>query len=81
MADNTVPIPQPPGLPLLGNINDINPEFPLGSMINMADKYGVCLIPYTQRPGCDLMLTCWTGNIPSQSSWKKCGRHFLASSG
>ncbi|KAK2614230.1 hypothetical protein N8I77_001076 [Diaporthe amygdali] len=40
MADNTVPIPQPPGLPLLGNINDINPEFPLGSMINMADKYG-----------------------------------------
>lgn len=42
MADNTVPIPQPPGLPLLGNINDINPEFPLGSMINMADKYGVC---------------------------------------
>lgn len=42
MADNTEPIPQPPGLPLLGNINDINPEFPLGSMINMADKYGVC---------------------------------------
>ncbi|POS72529.1 bifunctional P-450/NADPH-P450 reductase [Diaporthe helianthi] len=40
MADNTVPIPQPPGLPLLGNINDINPEFPLGSMLNMADKYG-----------------------------------------
>lgn len=40
MADNTVPIPQPPQWPLLGNINDIDPAFPLGSMINMADKYG-----------------------------------------
>lgn len=50
MADNTVPIPQPPGLPLLGNINDINPEFPLGSMMNMADKYGVCLLWCAQTP-------------------------------
>lgn len=50
MADNTVPIPQPPGLPLLGNINDINPEFPLGSMINMADKYGVRSLMTTSRP-------------------------------
>lgn len=50
MADNTVPIPQPPGLPLLGNINDINPEFPLGSMINMADKYGVCSLMCAQWP-------------------------------
>lgn len=49
MADNTVPIPQPPGLPLLGNINDINPEFPLGSMMNMADKYGVGLLMSTSR--------------------------------
>lgn len=40
MAENTVPIPQPPTWPLLGNINDIDSNFPLGSMINMAEKYG-----------------------------------------
>ncbi|TDZ38726.1 Bifunctional cytochrome P450/NADPH--P450 reductase [Colletotrichum spinosum] len=36
----SVPIPEPPGLPLLGNINEINPDFPLGSMMAMADQYG-----------------------------------------
>ncbi|KAL0944912.1 bifunctional p-450-like protein [Colletotrichum truncatum] len=36
----TVPIPEPSGLPLLGNINEIDPEFPLGSMISLADQYG-----------------------------------------
>ncbi|KAK2772190.1 bifunctional p-450:NADPH-p450 reductase [Colletotrichum kahawae] len=36
----TVPIPEPYGLPLLGNINDIDPEFPLGSMTSLADQYG-----------------------------------------
>lgn len=35
-----VPIPEPPGLPLLGNITNINPEFPLGSMLEMADTHG-----------------------------------------
>ncbi|KAK1624421.1 cytochrome P450 [Colletotrichum phormii] len=36
----TVPIPEPSGLPFLGNINEIDPEFPLGSMISLADQYG-----------------------------------------
>ncbi|GKT85913.1 bifunctional P-450:NADPH-P450 reductase [Colletotrichum tofieldiae] len=36
----TVPIPEPPGLPFLGNINEIDQEFPLGSMISLADQYG-----------------------------------------
>ncbi|KAL1844507.1 hypothetical protein VTK73DRAFT_2395 [Phialemonium thermophilum] len=40
MADKTEPIPSPPGLPVLGNINDIDADFPLGSMLNLADKYG-----------------------------------------
>jgi cytochrome P450/NADPH-cytochrome P450 reductase len=35
-----VPIPSPPGMPVLGNVGDINPEFPLGSLVNLADKYG-----------------------------------------
>lgn len=36
----TVPIPGPPGLPLVGNAFDIDTEFPLGSMINFANQYG-----------------------------------------
>lgn len=34
------PIPQPPGLPIVGNINDIDPELPLLSVMNLADQYG-----------------------------------------
>ncbi|OLN81295.1 Bifunctional P-450:NADPH-P450 reductase 6 [Colletotrichum chlorophyti] len=36
----TIPIPEPSGLPFLGNINEIDPEFPLGSMLSLADQYG-----------------------------------------
>lgn len=45
----TVPIPEPYGLPLLGNINDIDPEFPLGSMTSLADQYGK-LTPLAAAP-------------------------------
>lgn len=38
--DQTVPIPEPQGLPLLGNIGAIDNEFPLGSLLSMASKYG-----------------------------------------
>jgi cytochrome P450 / NADPH-cytochrome P450 reductase len=40
MADTTVRIPEPPGLPLLGNIADIDSEYPLGSFLHLADIYG-----------------------------------------
>lgn len=40
MSEGTIPIPSPPGLPFLGNVGDIDPNFPLGSMVNMAEKYG-----------------------------------------
>jgi cytochrome P450/NADPH-cytochrome P450 reductase len=39
MANNIVPIPEPPGLPIIG-FTDIDTEFPLGSLVNLADKYG-----------------------------------------
>lgn len=42
MAETTVPIPGPPGLPLIGNVNDIDPILPLISFMNMAEKYGRC---------------------------------------
>lgn len=34
------PIPQPPGVPLLGNVYDIDPELPLQSLELLADNYG-----------------------------------------
>ncbi|KAF3767140.1 hypothetical protein M406DRAFT_39325 [Cryphonectria parasitica EP155] len=40
MAETAVPIPSPPGLPLIGNVTDIDPNFPLGSLLNMAETYG-----------------------------------------
>lgn len=35
-----VPIPEPEGLPILGNINNVDKEFPLGSMVSLADQFG-----------------------------------------
>ncbi|KAH8888031.1 cytochrome P450 [Thozetella sp. PMI_491] len=35
-----VPIPKPPGLPIVGNVTDIDPTFPLGSFLNLSEKYG-----------------------------------------
>ena len=34
------PVPQPPGLPLLGNIRDVDPENALESISRLADLYG-----------------------------------------
>ncbi|KAB5577830.1 putative bifunctional P-450:NADPH-P450 reductase [Coniochaeta sp. 2T2.1] len=39
-VEGTVPIPSPRGLPFLGNIKDINPELPLESFLDMAERYG-----------------------------------------
>ncbi|KAG4255585.1 cytochrome P450 [Fusarium proliferatum] len=40
MTTECTPIPQPPRLPLLGNVGDIDMEFPLRSMVHFATKYG-----------------------------------------
>jgi len=36
----TTPIPKPPGVPLLGNIFDVNPANTWWSLKTLADKYG-----------------------------------------
>lgn len=36
-----IEIPEPAGLPFLGNIAAIDSEFPLGSMKSLADQYGL----------------------------------------
>jgi cytochrome P450 / NADPH-cytochrome P450 reductase len=33
-------IPQPSGLPILGNLLDIDMEFPLKSLFDLAEKHG-----------------------------------------
>jgi len=42
--EGTIPIPEPKGLPFLGNALDIDTEFPLGSMLNFADQFGTVFI-------------------------------------
>lgn len=37
---DTVPIPQPRGYPLVGNVTDIDPEHPITSFLNLAHEYG-----------------------------------------
>lgn len=40
----SVPIPGPRGVPLVGNVYDIEREVPLNSMELMADHYGTYLL-------------------------------------
>ena len=37
-----VEIPEPSGLPFLGHIGSIDQDFPLGSMVGLADELGAC---------------------------------------
>lgn len=37
----TAEIPHPAGLPLLGNIRDVDPEVPTESLSQLADTYGM----------------------------------------
>jgi cytochrome P450 / NADPH-cytochrome P450 reductase len=36
----TTPIPQPPGIPFLGNVNTIDRELPIRSHIQLQKTYG-----------------------------------------
>ncbi|KID78722.1 Bifunctional P-450:NADPH-P450 reductase, partial [Metarhizium brunneum ARSEF 3297] len=40
MAVDTVPIPGPSGLPILGNVTDVDIDHPLQSFIRLSDRYG-----------------------------------------
>lgn len=41
MAITEIPIPEPRGLPFLGNIAEFNPENPLNDIQRLADTFGV----------------------------------------
>lgn len=48
MADSMqepVPIPEPAGLPLLGHVRALEPDFPLGSMLSLAQTHGTTALP------------------------------------
>ncbi|KAI1866757.1 uncharacterized protein JN550_007304 [Neoarthrinium moseri] len=40
MAKKTVPLPQPSTAPFIGNLADIDMDYPTGSMLHLAKKYG-----------------------------------------
>lgn len=44
----STPIPGPPGIPLLGNINDVDPAEAIVSLGRLADTYG--LNPFNELP-------------------------------
>jgi cytochrome P450/NADPH-cytochrome P450 reductase len=43
MSQDAVPIPQPRGLPIVGNALDFDAEYPLGTVMRLADQYGATL--------------------------------------
>lgn len=45
MAGQTVEIPEPPRVPFLGHVTDIDMELPMRSFVHLAEKYGrtLCL--------------------------------------
>ena len=45
----SVPIPSPPGVPLLGNIFDVDPKQSLLSLAHIAEKYGECFLQETSE--------------------------------
>lgn len=42
----TTPIPSPPGLPLVGNMFDIDPQDRMNSIMHLADIYGTAILPW-----------------------------------
>ncbi len=36
----TTPIPQPPAVPLVGNIRDVDPHVPITSLLSLSQRYG-----------------------------------------
>ena len=40
----SVPVPQPPGLPLLGNVADIDPNNGVLSLFHLSEKYGTSVL-------------------------------------
>jgi cytochrome P450/NADPH-cytochrome P450 reductase len=68
-----VPIPEPPGLPILGNVTSLNPEYPLGSMMELAEKYGE--IYRLRLPGRTVVFLCTRDLVHEacdEKRFKKC---------
>ena len=45
----TVPIPEPPGLPFFGNMNEINPANATADFVRLADTYGESIVVLWQQ--------------------------------
>lgn len=66
----TEPIPGPPGLPLLGNINDIDPADSMASLLRLADTYGkLILTPMIHVLNCQVPSTNSRSEVARKSSY------------
>ncbi|KAI8722871.1 Bifunctional cytochrome P450/NADPH--P450 reductase [Fusarium sp. LHS14.1] len=69
----TVEIPTPAGLPLLGNIKSIDPEFPLGSMVALADQHGeIYRLKFPGRTVVILSTQALVNETCNEKRFKKC---------
>ena len=48
MSSKEIPIPGPKGVPLLGNVYDVDKDVPIHSLELMADNYGILPLPTFQ---------------------------------
>jgi hypothetical protein len=49
-------IPSPPGIPILGNVFDVDPNNTWTSLNKLAAQYGKCASPPKQHPVSELMI-------------------------
>ncbi|RMJ16074.1 hypothetical protein CDV36_004236 [Fusarium kuroshium] len=69
----TVEIPTPSGLPLLGNIKSIDPEFPLGSMVSLAEQHGeIYRLKFPGRTVVILSTQALVNETCNEKRFKKC---------
>jgi hypothetical protein len=62
----SLPIPQPPAIPLLGNIFDVNPDDSIASLSHLAGIYGV---HRQQNPGPASFLIIFRTNLQIVLLW------------
>jgi cytochrome P450 / NADPH-cytochrome P450 reductase len=68
MAAKT-PIPEPPGLPILGNIADFNTDYFLGVLLQFVSKYGE--IYRCRFPGGRTLVVCSTQALVNETCDEK----------
>jgi hypothetical protein len=69
------PIPGPPGLPILGNINDVDPVDTTASLSRLADTYGMFTMLEAYLQNKELTIHHCRPYIQAQSWWQRQAVH------